>query len=177
MPVGVGGHSLLVPMACEKAKIPCDFYVKTFHSDDYPSAIPKPDRKEWFQSKGYYDNMWCINPEETAEFMAKVTKPWIAFKVLAAGNPAPAGIRLRLPQRRRFHRRRHVRFPGQGRLRRGKARRRLGQQPQAALASVEGQPRITSRFIAFRSAKVAAFAERKATIVDRPTLSKRSLPP
>ena len=33
--------------------------------------------------------MWCINPEETAEFMASVTKPWIAFKVLAAGAILP----------------------------------------------------------------------------------------
>ncbi|MHC4633453.1 MAG: hypothetical protein ACYS9C_19580, partial [Planctomycetota bacterium] len=29
LPVGVGSHSLLVPMACEKHGIPCDFYVKT----------------------------------------------------------------------------------------------------------------------------------------------------
>ena len=88
LPIGVGGHSLLVPMACEKHRVPCDFYVKTFHSDDYPSATPKELRKEfgWFGGgKGWYDNMWCINAEETAEFMKKVTKPWIAFKVLAAG--------------------------------------------------------------------------------------------
>lgn len=39
--------------------------------------------------KGWYDNMWCINPEETAEFMKTVTKPWVAFKVLAAGAIPP----------------------------------------------------------------------------------------
>ena len=33
--------------------------------------------------------MWCINPEETIEFMKTVTKPWIAFKVLAAGALLP----------------------------------------------------------------------------------------
>ena len=33
--------------------------------------------------------MWCINPEETVEFMKTVTKPWIAFKVLAAGAILP----------------------------------------------------------------------------------------
>ena len=33
--------------------------------------------------------MWCINPEETVEFMKTVTKPWIAFKVLAAGAIPP----------------------------------------------------------------------------------------
>ncbi len=88
LPVGVGGHSLLVPMACEKHKVPCDFYVKTLHSDDYPSATQKELRKEfiWLNGgEGWYDNMWCINPEETVEFMKTVTKPWLAFKVLAAG--------------------------------------------------------------------------------------------
>ncbi len=92
LPVGVGGHSLLVPMACEKHKVPCDFYVKTLHSDDYPSATPKALRKEfiWLDGgQGWYDNMWCINPEETIAFMKTVTKPWIAFKVLAAGAIYP----------------------------------------------------------------------------------------
>jgi hypothetical protein len=92
LPVGVGGHSLLVPMECEKRQVPCDFYVKTFHSDDYPSATPKELRQEfiWLTGgKGWYDNMWCINPEETIEFMKTVTKPWVAFKVLAAGAILP----------------------------------------------------------------------------------------
>lgn len=92
LPIGVGGHSLLVAQACEKHGIACDFYVKTFHRDDYPSATPKPLRKEfiWLDGgEGWYDNMWCINPEETAAFMASVKKPWIAFKVLAAGAIHP----------------------------------------------------------------------------------------
>jgi len=92
LPVGVGGHSLLVPMACEKNRVPCDFYVKTLHSDDYPSATPKPLRKEfiWLDGgPGWYDNMWCIDPEETIAFMKTVTKPWLAFKVLAAGAIYP----------------------------------------------------------------------------------------
>lgn len=92
LPIGVGGHSLLVPMACEKNNVPCDFYVKTLHSDDYPSATPKHLRKEfiWLDGgEGWYDNMWCINPEETIQFMKEVKKPWIAFKVLAAGAIYP----------------------------------------------------------------------------------------
>jgi hypothetical protein len=92
LPVGVGGHSLLVPMTCEKEQVPCDFYVKTLHSDDYPSATPKPLRKEfiWLDGgQGWYDNMWCINPEETIAFMKTVTKPWLAFKILAAGAIYP----------------------------------------------------------------------------------------
>jgi len=92
LPIGVGSHSLMVPMACEKHGIPCDFYVKTLHHDNYPSATKKELRKEfiWLNGgEGWYDNMWCINPEETIAFMASVKKPWIAFKVLAAGAIPP----------------------------------------------------------------------------------------
>ena len=92
LPVGVGGHSLQVPMACEKHGVPCDFYVKTLHRDDYPSATPKEQREDfmWMKGKpGWYDNMWCIDAEETVRFMGTVTKPWIAYKVLAAGAILP----------------------------------------------------------------------------------------
>ena len=33
--------------------------------------------------------MWCNNPEETAAFMETVEKPWVAFKVMAAGAITP----------------------------------------------------------------------------------------
>ena len=33
--------------------------------------------------------MWCIDPQKTIAFMATVKKPWIAFKVLAAGAIHP----------------------------------------------------------------------------------------
>jgi hypothetical protein len=33
--------------------------------------------------------MWCSAPEETAEFMKTVTRPWIAFKTMAAGAIPP----------------------------------------------------------------------------------------
>jgi hypothetical protein len=92
LPVGVGGHSLQVPMQCEKIGVPCDFYVKTFHTDDYPSATPRELRKDfaWLGgAKGWYDNMWCLNPEETAAYMKSVAKPWVAFKILAAGAIPP----------------------------------------------------------------------------------------
>jgi len=92
LPVGVGGHSLQVPIACEKHRVPCDFYVKTLHSDNYPSATPKALRKDFMwqnRDSAYYDNMWCIDPEETIAFMKTVTKPWIAYKVLAAGAIYP----------------------------------------------------------------------------------------
>ena len=92
IPAGVGGHSLEVPKQCEQHQVPCDFYVKTLHMDTYPSAVPKPLRKDfiWLDGgEGWNDNMWCIDPDETVQFMQGVAKPWIAFKVLAAGAIPP----------------------------------------------------------------------------------------
>lgn len=74
---GVGCHSLDVVVACEQNHIDADFYIKTLHHHNYPSA------------KLNYDSMWCTNPEETIEFMKKVPKPWIAFKTMAAGAIPP----------------------------------------------------------------------------------------
>ncbi len=92
LPIGVGAHSLQVPMACEKEKFPCDFYVKTLHSDNYPSATPRAQRKDFMWQNSdprFYDNMWCIDADETIAFMKTVEKPWIAYKVLAAGAIYP----------------------------------------------------------------------------------------
>jgi hypothetical protein len=76
-----------VPVACEKAGIDVDFYMKTLHSDNYWSATPKEDRPE--SGLPPHDNMFCTTPEETVEFMKKVDKPWIAYKVMAAGAIHP----------------------------------------------------------------------------------------
>jgi hypothetical protein len=77
VPAGVGGHQLAVPQLCEKADVGADFYIKTFHHHKYPSANLN------------HDSSWCAEPEDTARFMAGVKKPWIAFKVMAAGAIAP----------------------------------------------------------------------------------------
>ena len=91
VPSGVGGHSLDVVKACEREGIKADFYIKTFHHHNYPTG-PKAE-----QLKAPYNEFpcyWCKNPEETAEFMKTVTKPWIAFKVMAAGAiPPPDAFR------------------------------------------------------------------------------------
>jgi len=84
---GVGAHGLRVIMECEKAKIDVDFYVKTLHPLKYPSA-PKPGETDRW-GLGRWDNCWCNNPEEVIEFMEDVKKPWIAFKVMAAGAISP----------------------------------------------------------------------------------------
>ena len=94
---GTAGHSLHVPMACEKAGVDVDFYVKTLHHDNYWSATPKENRVDFMVDVKWYndhnknhDNMWCINPQEVIEYMSKVKKPWIAYKVLAAGAIHPS---------------------------------------------------------------------------------------
>ncbi len=96
VPAGVGAHSLETPKACEEHGVNADFYVKTFHLDRYWSASPPEYREEWCWYKGrrsehghYHDNMWDLNWEETAAFFRNVTKPWIAFKVMAAGAIHP----------------------------------------------------------------------------------------
>jgi hypothetical protein len=102
---GIGGHSSQVIVECEKQKLKPAFYVKTFHQDNYWSATPRENRKDycWYPPGGdaylyagpeldhndYHDNMWCLDPEKTADIMKKVTVPWIAFKVLAAGAISP----------------------------------------------------------------------------------------
>jgi hypothetical protein len=82
---GVAAHSLPVIVECEKAKLDVDFYQKTFHSHDYYTA-PRPDEKD---ALGAHDNSWCNDPQAVIDVMAKATKPWIAFKILAAGAIPP----------------------------------------------------------------------------------------
>ncbi len=88
---GIGGHSLEVPKACEEAELDPDFYMKTLHSPNYWTFNPDNDKWDKFHvsSGNTHDNVWCTEPEETAEFMKQVNKPWIAFKVMAAGAVHP----------------------------------------------------------------------------------------
>ncbi len=89
---GVGGHDWRVPAACEKAGIDVDFYFKTLHHDNYQSAYPKEERRPFLvDSMGPddHDCMWEQYPEETIKLMKTVKKPWIGYKVLAAGAIHP----------------------------------------------------------------------------------------
>jgi len=87
IPAGVGGHSMDVAKACEKAEVKPDFYVKTLHTNDYFSARRPDQTGSVIHSR--HDNYWCADPKAVTEFMAKVDKPWIAFKVMAAGAIHP----------------------------------------------------------------------------------------
>ena len=71
---GCACHSLQVVKDLEQANVDVDFYMKSFHPDNYWSATPKKERTGLF-SVGQHDNMWCMRPEETTEFMKTVKKP------------------------------------------------------------------------------------------------------
>ena len=79
IPAGIGGHKLETITACVEQGIKPDYWVKTLHHTNYWSA----------NKESQYDNIWCVNPEETIEFMNNLEEPWIAFKTLAAGAIAP----------------------------------------------------------------------------------------
>jgi hypothetical protein len=83
---GVAAHDLAVIVECEKLKLEVDFYQKTFHTHDYFTA-PRPEENKDFV--GAHDNSWCNDPQAVIEVMAKINKPWIAFKILAAGGIHP----------------------------------------------------------------------------------------
>lgn len=88
MIAGVAAHALRTPMAVEKAGIAVDYYVKTLHHDNYWSKR-RPDQDKEPIDNYKVDNYWCMDAAETVEFMAKIKRPWIAYKVLAAGAISP----------------------------------------------------------------------------------------
>jgi len=92
MLAGIGGHDKRVPMECEKAAIDCDYYFKTIHPESYWGAIPEEQKKPFLVDSftpGDNDCMWEQWPRDTIDFMKTVKKPWIGYKVLAAGAIHP----------------------------------------------------------------------------------------
>ncbi|MCX7886450.1 MAG: hypothetical protein N3B01_04205 [Verrucomicrobiae bacterium] len=84
---GVAGHELRTIREIEKAGFEPDFYVKTLHHTNYWSFGGAGEKPEVIRNRA--DNYWCRDPQETIEFMATVRRPWIAYKVLAAGAIRP----------------------------------------------------------------------------------------
>ena len=87
MPGGIGAHKLEVIMDAEKSGYNADFYVKTLHHGGYWSARKLDQTEDVVDCRT--DNYWDLEPERTIAFMQEVQKPWIAFKVLAAGAIRP----------------------------------------------------------------------------------------
>lgn len=104
---GFAAHDLRVVVECEKHGLDLDFYMKTFNSANYWTAGPRivtdpnwrpdptgntivPEYAGDIIEPGHRDNMWCNTPEQTKEYMKKVEKPWVAYKVLGAGAIHPS---------------------------------------------------------------------------------------
>jgi hypothetical protein len=85
---GVAGHELRTVVACEKAGIKADFYMKTLHSTNYWSKRRPEQTKEVIDNYSV-DNYWCLDPDATVRYMQDLNRPWMAYKVLAAGALAP----------------------------------------------------------------------------------------
>jgi len=86
LPTGVGAHALHTIKECERVDAGAEFYLKTLHHHNYKTA-PRPGEAgdDFNEFPGY----WCGKPQETVEFMSTVKKPWVAFKVMAAGAIPP----------------------------------------------------------------------------------------
>ena len=93
---GLAAHSIESLIACEQIGIIPDYYMKTMHHDQYWSAHPRENRfpfevdgKEYLDHNRFHNNMFCLFPERTVEFVNKARVPVMGYKVLAAGAIEP----------------------------------------------------------------------------------------
>ncbi len=85
---GVAGHELRTVQTIEKAGFAPDFYMKTLHDTNYWSKRRPEQMKEVIDNYSI-DNYWCMDPKETIGYMSELKRPWIGYKVLAAGAITP----------------------------------------------------------------------------------------
>jgi uncharacterized membrane protein YphA (DoxX/SURF4 family) len=93
---GLAAHSVESLIACAEQGIIPDYYMKTMHHDQYWSAHPREyrvpfevDGKNYLDHNRFHNNMFCLFPERTVDFVSKATVPVMGFKVLAAGAIEP----------------------------------------------------------------------------------------
>jgi uncharacterized membrane protein YphA (DoxX/SURF4 family) len=93
---GLAAHTVDSLIACEENGIIPDYYMKTMHHDQYWSAHPRENRhpfevdgKEYLDHNRFHNNIFCLFPERTVEFVNKATVPVMGYKVLAAGALEP----------------------------------------------------------------------------------------
>jgi uncharacterized membrane protein YphA (DoxX/SURF4 family) len=93
---GLAAHTVDSLIECKQQGIIPDYYMKTMHHDNYWSAHPRENRKP-FEVDGkkskdhdqFHDNLFCLYPDKTVEFVKNATVPVMGFKVLAAGALKP----------------------------------------------------------------------------------------
>jgi hypothetical protein len=93
---GLAAHSIESLIICENNGIIPDYYMKTMHHDQYWSAHPREyrfpfevDGEAYLDHNRFHDNMFCLIPEKTVEFVNKTRIPVMGYKVLAAGAIKP----------------------------------------------------------------------------------------
>ena len=93
---GLAGHSVTSLIRCKDYGIDPDYYLKSFHHDNYWSATPREYREDFtidgekqLNHNKFHDNIFCLYPEKTIEFLQSINKPFIAFKIFAAGAIPP----------------------------------------------------------------------------------------
>jgi len=94
---GLGAHTVDSLIACEEDGIIPDYYMKTMHHDNYWSAHPRENRfpfevdgKRHLDHNRFHDNLFCLFPEKTVDFVNRARVPVMGFKVLAAGAIEPS---------------------------------------------------------------------------------------
>ncbi|MDX1285218.1 MAG: hypothetical protein R3182_09405, partial [Draconibacterium sp.] len=93
---GLASHTVDALIACEEQGIIPDYYMKTMHHDNYWSAHPREKRvayevdgKKHLDHDRFHDNLFCLFPDKTVEFVERAKVPVMGFKVLAAGAIMP----------------------------------------------------------------------------------------
>jgi uncharacterized membrane protein YphA (DoxX/SURF4 family) len=91
---GTAAHSIMVPQTCIDNGITVDFFMKTFHHNNYWSATPIDPSNPELPKDGNdhnmaHDNIWCMSDKVVTDFFKENTTPWIAYKVFAAGAIKP----------------------------------------------------------------------------------------
>jgi len=93
---GLASHTVDSLIACEEVGIIPDYYMKTMHHDNYWSAHPRENRvpfevdgKKSPDHNHFHDNLFCLFPDKTVEFVQRATVPVMGFKILAAGAIQP----------------------------------------------------------------------------------------
>ncbi|MCG6187298.1 DoxX family membrane protein [Maribellus maritimus] len=93
---GLASHTVDSLIACEEQGIIPDYYMKTMHHDKYWSAHPienrvpfEVDGKNYLDHNRFHNNIFCLFPDKTIEFVQRATVPVMGFKVLAAGAITP----------------------------------------------------------------------------------------
>jgi uncharacterized membrane protein YphA (DoxX/SURF4 family) len=93
---GLASHTVDSLIACEEQGIIPDYYMKTMHHDNYWSAHPRENRypfevdgKRHLDHDRFHDNLFCLFPDRTVDFVNRAKVPVMGFKVLAAGAITP----------------------------------------------------------------------------------------